>query len=276
MNTERSVRWVRRWVALYTRGLPADVRRDRADELESDLWSQMADAAETGEGDGATGNAIVARLVLGILADIRWRFDQRSATTAPAITVENPTMFARNMAIIAAIGGFAWAIWIVPAVLLGDAGWSGAVGLVTVICLLVGSICVSLALLAFVFGNIDRLHGIASLLGAIGSGLGLLLIGGVFWGLVLLPVGSAAVMLNLVRLGVVGSRLGRIHAASAITSAIAVLPLLTNLVPPASASWIHYVILAIALELYALSWVAIGWTQRAGTWMPADDPAPGA
>lgn len=37
MNPEFARRLVLGWVALYTRGLPAEVRVDRNDEIESDL-----------------------------------------------------------------------------------------------------------------------------------------------------------------------------------------------------------------------------------------------
>ena len=48
MNAERSAALVRRWVAVYTRGLPTEVRQDRRDEIDDDLWCQMVDASESG------------------------------------------------------------------------------------------------------------------------------------------------------------------------------------------------------------------------------------
>jgi hypothetical protein len=40
------VNMVRRWVALYTRGLSVDVRDRRLLELESDVWEHLHDADE--------------------------------------------------------------------------------------------------------------------------------------------------------------------------------------------------------------------------------------
>ncbi|HEX5013513.1 MAG TPA: hypothetical protein VFV72_05065 [Candidatus Limnocylindrales bacterium] len=258
-------------MAAYTRGLPAEVRRDRADEIESDLWSEIADAA-AGSGEGAVGKDILVRLLLGMPADIRWRFDQPPGAPGPVPTVGDPTMYARNISMISVIGGAAWAIWIAPAILFGDNAWVGTIGMITMFTLLIGSLGLSLATLGFVFGNIDRLHGIASLLGAIGGGFGLLLAGGVYWGMVLLPVGSAAVMWNLARLRVVSSKLAWAHAGSSVATSLLALPLLTNLIPPASAGVAVFVLLALALEGYALSWIAVGWSLRAGTWMQ-EEPA---
>ena len=271
MNAERSARWVRSWVALYTRGLPADARRDRSDEIESDLWCHMAEASESVEGVGAIGNEILARLLLGIPADIRWRFEQTPGAR-PVPVMGKPTQFARNVPISAMIGGIAWALWCVPSVFLGDAAWVGMPGVLTMISLLVGAFGLSIATASLVFGNIDRLHGVVSLLGAVGAAVGLLIAGGVFLGMALLPVGSAAVMWNLARLGIVRSRLARVHAGSGVLYAAGALLLLSNLIPPRSAGAILFLLLVIGLELYAISWVAIGWSLRAGTWMP-EEPA---
>jgi hypothetical protein len=272
MNAERSAGWVRSWVALYTRGLPADVRHDRSDEIESDLWSQLAESAESRQRDEGVGKEILARLLLGVPADITWRLDQRSGAPAPVPAVGRPTAYARNVAISGAVGGVVWAIWIVPAIVQAENAWVGVPGILTMISLLVGAFGLSLATFGLVLGNIDRLHGIASMLGAIGAGFGLLITGGVFWGFVLLPVGSAAVMWNLARLGVVSSRLARVHAGPGVLFAIAAVLLLGNLIPPGSASPILYPLLGIGFEIYTLSWVAIGWSLRAGTWMP-EEPA---
>ena len=182
MNAERSARWVRRWVALYTRGLPADARRDRGDEIESDLWCHMAEASDGVEGVGAIGNEILARLMLGIPADIRWRFEQTSGARPVPVSGSQRNL-PETSPISAMIGGIAWALWCVPAVFLGDAAWVGMPGVLTMISLLVGAFCLSFGTAGLVFGNIDRLHGIVSMLGAIGAGVGLLLAGGVYLGL---------------------------------------------------------------------------------------------
>jgi hypothetical protein len=64
---------VRRWVGLYTRGLPAAVRDARRAEIESDLWAQSEEAEQLGQAPASVGIEMLTRLVLGIPADIGWR-----------------------------------------------------------------------------------------------------------------------------------------------------------------------------------------------------------
>lgn len=71
--TGRSASLVRGWVDLYTRGLPAELRDGRRDEIAGDLWSQFEEAALIGRSERATANEILVRLVAGIPADISWR-----------------------------------------------------------------------------------------------------------------------------------------------------------------------------------------------------------
>lgn len=64
----------RTWVALYTAGLPEELTRARRDEIESDLWEQDL--------VGVTNGEALARLVLGMPADLLWRLEQRTSTSA--------------------------------------------------------------------------------------------------------------------------------------------------------------------------------------------------
>jgi hypothetical protein len=112
MSSTVASRIVRGWVASYTSGLPDDVRRERADEIESDLWSQDEDARASGRSDRSIAGERVTRLVLGIPADIAWRLGQpgvpgeRVARTA--------TMGIRFVALLAIAGGVGLARVIVP------------------------------------------------------------------------------------------------------------------------------------------------------------------
>jgi len=65
----------RSWTALYTRGLPAELRDRRRDEIESDLWEQrrLDDFEQTAAADTAV--EVLLRLVLGAPADIIWRIE---------------------------------------------------------------------------------------------------------------------------------------------------------------------------------------------------------
>ena len=64
---------VRGWAALYTWGMPADLRDARRAEIESDLWEcQQAEASNP-----RLPLQIAARLLLGMHDDLAWRGEQR-------------------------------------------------------------------------------------------------------------------------------------------------------------------------------------------------------
>jgi hypothetical protein len=60
---------VRLWTRFYTAGLPAVAREARVGEIESDLWESAHDPAHPPPG----AQAVVARLLLGLPDDLRWR-----------------------------------------------------------------------------------------------------------------------------------------------------------------------------------------------------------
>jgi len=70
-----AVALTRSWTALYTRGLPPDLRSRRRDEIESDLWEQrrLDDFERTPAADTAV--EVLLRLVLGAPADLIWRIE---------------------------------------------------------------------------------------------------------------------------------------------------------------------------------------------------------
>lgn len=68
-----AARLVRRWVRRYTRGLDPTVRDTRRAEIESDLWEHRREADSAGLRPRQTGLEIVARMVLGMAADLGWR-----------------------------------------------------------------------------------------------------------------------------------------------------------------------------------------------------------
>jgi hypothetical protein len=67
---------VLRWCALYTRGLPEAVAKERRDELLSDLHEQREDADARPAAQRALGRAIQGRAVRGVLSDLSWRSAQ--------------------------------------------------------------------------------------------------------------------------------------------------------------------------------------------------------
>lgn len=87
----RSAGLVRGWVDVYTRGLPAEIRDGRRDEIASDLWSQFEEAAITGRSERSTANEILVRLLAGIPADISWRFAHRGGKRAKVSLPDDTT-----------------------------------------------------------------------------------------------------------------------------------------------------------------------------------------
>jgi len=77
--TTRSVRMaraaVRLWTAVYTWRLPPVLRDRRRAEIESDLWESGGDGA-------ASSTEIMGRLLIGMADDVRWRVEQRAATSS--------------------------------------------------------------------------------------------------------------------------------------------------------------------------------------------------
>jgi hypothetical protein len=270
MDAGRSVGWVRRWVGLYTRGLPAGLRRDRIDEIEDDLWSQLHDKSEPGGGRDGLRGEILARLVFGIPADLAWRLEQRGVSRAPRPAPErSPTMFARFIAAMAIVGGVAWAIWSVPTAIGGWAAWGmQPIGYFIYPTALLGSFALGIATFGLVFANIDRINTVAGAMGAVGGGGGLLLTLSVPAGIVLLPIGSAALMLGLLRLDCLSGRHAWLHAAAG--TALALSPLAVNISYPQGT---ELTLLCLGALAYGLTWLAIGWSLRSGEWMPREPAA---
>ncbi|MDQ3654133.1 MAG: hypothetical protein M3457_03495 [Chloroflexota bacterium] len=90
----------RAWVALYTRGLPADCRDARRAEITSDLWEQRHDGARTGSGSGLSG--ALGRVLAGMPADISWRIEERGVVRAGA-TLGSRQLLRRQVIIIPGI-----------------------------------------------------------------------------------------------------------------------------------------------------------------------------
>jgi hypothetical protein len=77
--TERAVRF---WVHLYTAGLPSMVRDHRRAEIESDLWEEVADAANGRSEDPAVPALVLVRMLLGVPSDLAWRLEAAAESRA--------------------------------------------------------------------------------------------------------------------------------------------------------------------------------------------------
>ena len=99
------VRLVRRWVRLYTAGLPADVRDARREEIDADLWEQAREAALMARPTSTLRSEVALRLLLGVQADLLWRFAEartHSNSTEGRSAMQTFTMRSRM--------GAAWSI----------------------------------------------------------------------------------------------------------------------------------------------------------------------
>jgi hypothetical protein len=267
MNSETPARVVRRWVALYTAGLPAAIRQDRRDEVEDDLWSQMNDAAEAGRGSGSVSGEIVMRLLFGVPADVTWRVEQGRLATSRATPERGPAMNLRGVAVLAIVGGVGWAIWPIPAALVGrDWPINAPVSWLLLLSVFIGTWALAGATIGLEFRFQDHLRGIPALLGSLGAAVGGLSVLGAYVLIVFLPIGSAALMWELGRIGAMSTRLSRAHVASAILVLIVFAVLMANvaIIDNAPAA---VVLLSLVLP-YAVSWIAIGWSLRHRVPMP--------
>jgi hypothetical protein len=71
------LRAVEGWVAMYTRGLPTQVRDARRAELRSDLFEHLRQAAGQGHGRLRRSLQVLGRVVRGMPDDLAWRAAQR-------------------------------------------------------------------------------------------------------------------------------------------------------------------------------------------------------
>lgn len=140
------VRLVRGWVRLYTAGLPPAVRDGRRAEVASDLWEQECDAGAVCCRPDDTAWQMFSRWLLGISADLSWRFEQmgahRRAGKIPERSGNMNTLVAQGallaLAVLLTLGFAAGGVALIAAtsstsqyypenVILGALGTSGAV-----------------------------------------------------------------------------------------------------------------------------------------------------
>jgi hypothetical protein len=264
MNAERAAGLVRRWVGLYTRGLPAEIRQDRLDEIDDDLWSQRRDAAESDRPDQSLTGEIVMRLVFGIPADLSWRVEQRHVTRNHVAPERNPTTGVRAIALLAIVGGVGWVVWPIPQATVGRE-WpnEGFMPWLLFFSVVFGTWALAGATIGLVFGFQDRIREGAALIGSLGASIGAVSVLGLFAGIVALPLGSATLVRDLGHAGVLGPWQSRAHAVAAIIFFIPIVIIFAN-----GALFDHpetAVPLMTLVLPYAFSWISIGWSLRHGT-----------
>ena len=149
MNGSPVATLVRGWVDLYTRGLPADLRDARRDEVADDLWCEQDEAAAAGRSARSLDADLFRRLVFGMPADVSWRLAYRRAPTAASLA-RSSSMSTRALGTLAIMYGLS----------LGDPvgpvrpGWAGGLvhhlRLLRRACIRVGAIAFSATVLGLV------------------------------------------------------------------------------------------------------------------------------
>jgi hypothetical protein len=267
-----AARFVRRWVELYTRGLPAELRDGRREEIDGDLWSQAEEARLIGRSHRSTSGEILVRLIAGLPADVTWRLAHRGGDRERLKHERDARSGIHVPELLAIVGGLSFGLYAALVVLLGvttpgmriDDVYRELIPFVFAILLGSGGIIViALATFGLVLLFQERINPVVAIAGSIGAAGGLL---GAFGGApaVLVWFGSAALVWNLALVGVVGRRLAAAHVLS-----VGIL-LVSFVVLVSDGSMVSF---ALAFP-YAITLVAIGVSMDRG--VPTIEPARGA
>jgi hypothetical protein len=234
---------VRRWVDLYTRGLPADARTARRDEIADDLWCEHAEAAAAGRSARSLDADLALRLVLGIPSDLSWRLtlDRASDRTILEKRGSISTRILGLLAIVAAsslfslpflTGGNREPVWAWVWIPLGS---------------IIAFTVAALGLAVQFQDRVGRLGAVGAIVVALGCAT---IVGSSAIGLAMIPVGSAMLVWDLARVGVLSRR-------AALTHMVAAAILLVGLVV-VLLSQTNFVLGVVGGVSYLLSWIAIG------------------
>ena len=245
MNASARRRPVRWWVKAYTRGLPAELRTARRDEVDDDLWCQQEEAVATGRSARSLGAEMFVRLLLGVPADLSWAFANRRNADARARVEMTSSMSARVFGTFAVLAGLSWTVMMLFLVVLGMSAWTGPAAPFMVIFVLVGGLAFAAAALGLLWRYQEQLH----YLGAVGGSLaGLGAIASALDGaaaVFLLPIGSAALAWDLSRICVLSRPLATVHALSAVAIVVALVDAFANGLP----SVLGALLIAVPIDL---------------------------
>jgi hypothetical protein len=242
---------VRGWVDLYTRGMPAEVRAVRRDEVDDDLWCEDDEAVATGRSARTLDADRVLRLLFGMPADISWRLTYRGRA-AHASVVRISSMGTSVLGVFAIVAGLTFGSLMILFVPLGEAVWTGSIGIFGVLGTLVGAIAFMAAALGLAWLYQDRV-GLVGALGALSVTVGALASAGGSIVIVMLPVGSAMLTWDLGRSGVLSRLVSLTHVAAAIVLAAG---LVVAHLDPGDAG--NRALFAALFAPYLVTWVAIG------------------
>jgi len=267
MNAERSATWVRRWVSVYTLGLPPETKQRRRDEIDDDLWCQAQETAESGRADRSLAGEILARLVFGVPADVSWRIEQGRFGKPRPRPERSLEMHARLPAVLALVGGAMWTIWPIGEAAthaLSGGEWHGGLGpMLVLVSLLGGAVVLALATISLVVVAQDVFPGLMAALVILGALFSTLAVVAFPPAIVALPITSILVMWQLSRAGALPTWAFWMHGAAPVFLLAIFLAGLAGVRvgDDFGAATLPLILLAVGvLYLYPLSWLAIGWS----------------
>jgi hypothetical protein len=117
---------VRSWVAVYTLGLPRELRSSRRWEIDSDVWEQRQLAEMHAEPPFGTAVEMVARTLFGVISDITWRVQTGMSMRPDRSTKVNESLTMRGFFLAAVAIAIAPAAFGVSIFAGGGEGFSGA------------------------------------------------------------------------------------------------------------------------------------------------------
>lgn len=172
-------------------------------------------------------------------------------------------MNAPGRGLAAILGGIGWGIGLVVQGFVGrDWPTEGPVALTLMLAVVGGSWMLAGATVGLTMGAADRLRAPLALLAGLGAMVGAASLLGNYGWIVALPIGSAALMWELGRIGVLGTWMARAHVIAASLVLVVIGLWLAN---PAILDGPATAVPALSLGVpYGLSWVAIGWSLLRG------------
>lgn len=154
---------VRAWVNLYTRGLPAELRTARRDEVADDLWCEQEEAATVGRSAGGLATDRFLRMLFGMPADVGWRLTYRG--TPPPVPERSGSMTTRTPGTMAIGGGLIFAVLLLMFIPFSHGLWEGTFGALPLLATFVGVAAFG----ATAFGLVARFQDQLGPLGVIGA-----------------------------------------------------------------------------------------------------------
>jgi hypothetical protein len=255
MNGSPIAAIIRGWVDLYTRGMPAEMRAARRDEVDDDLWCQHEEAVVLGRSARSLGTDLILRLLFGVPADLSWRLSYRGKTVGTSME-RTSSMNTRDLGVCAIVAGLSFGILMILFIPIGEALWMGDYGLFGNLVSLVGAIAFVAAALGLAWRFHDRIGPLGGF-GAIVTTLGAILSLGM--SVVPLLVGSAMLMWDLARIGVVSWVIPIVQLASAIVLTVGLV-----VWQPGIGDTGNRALFVALFTPYLVTWVVIGVSLSRG------------